>query len=166
MNKRKFGSFIAAGIIVFLLNIFGFNISFEDLQQLDTNQQNTNKIQTDGEMKVHFLDVEQGLSILVQVGDEVLIYDGGERDNSSFVVSYLEDQGVTEIDYIVSSHYDSDHLSGLIGCLNYFDVKNVIGSNYVHDSNLYTSFMAAVEEEGLEMQYPSVGTQYALGAAE
>lgn len=117
-------------------------------------------------MQVHFLDVEQGLSILVQLGDEVLIYDGGDRDTSSFVVSYIQDLGITEIDYMISSHYDSDHMAGLIGCLNAFDVKNVIGSNYKHDSKLYTSFMTAVKEEGLKMQYPEVGTTYAFGEAE
>ena len=116
-------------------------------------------------MQVHFLDVEQGLSILVQLGDDVLIYDGGERHKSSFVVAYLEDLGITEIDYLISSHYDSDHVSGLIGCLNAFEVKNVIGSNYEHNSSLYTSFMNAVENEGLEMQYPEVGTEIAFGDA-
>lgn len=118
------------------------------------------------ELEVHFLDVEQGLCILVQTGDEVLIYDGGDRDTSSFVVSYLEDQGITEIDYMVSSHYDADHVSGLIGCLNTFDVKNVIGSDYEHGSKLYESFLQAVEDEGLEMQYPKVGERFQLGEAE
>ena len=116
-------------------------------------------------MQVHFLDVGQGLSILVQLGDEVLIYDGGDRGTSSFVVSYLQDLGIKEIDYMISSHYDADHLAGLIGCLNVFDVKNVIGSNYKHTSKLYSSFMDAVEDEGLKMQYPKVGTTYAFGDA-
>lgn len=117
-------------------------------------------------MKVHFLDVEQGLCILVQMEDEVLIYDGGDSDTSSFVVSYLQQQGITEIDYMISSHYDSDHVSGLIGCLDAFEVKNVIGSDYEHDSRRYQSFMDAVEKEGLEMQYPQVGEQFHLGEAD
>ena len=117
-------------------------------------------------MQVHFLDVGQGLSILVQLGEEVLIYDGGDRETSSFVVSYLEELGITEIDYMISSHYDSDHLNGLIGCLNAFDVKNVIGSNYDHGTRLYQSFMEAVEEEGLTMQYPKVGERFVFGDAE
>lgn len=116
-------------------------------------------------MQVHFLDVEQGLSILVVLGDEVLIYDGGDRDTSSYVVSYIQGLGITEIDYMISSHYDSDHLAGLIGCLYNFDVKNVIGSNYKHDSKLYDSFMDAVKKEGLKMQYPEVGATYVLGEA-
>ena len=76
-----------------------------------------------GEMKVHFLDVGQGLSILVQSDGQTMIYDGGDKSTSSFVVSYLQKQNITTIDYLISSHYDSDHMAGLIGCLNAFDVK-------------------------------------------
>lgn len=118
-----------------------------------------------GEMKVHFLDVEQGLSILVQVEDEVLVYDGGDRKTSSYVVAYLKEKNVKEIDYLISSHYDSDHVYGLIGCLNAFDVKNVISSDYEHDSDTYDKFVAAVEKKGLTMQHPKVGTEFSLGNA-
>ncbi|MEE1180131.1 MAG: MBL fold metallo-hydrolase, partial [Lachnospiraceae bacterium] len=92
-----------------------------------------------GEMKVHFLDVGQGLSILVQSDGQTMIYDGGDKSTSSYVVSYLQKQNITTIDYLISSHYDSDHMAGLIGCLNAFDVKNVISSDYEHDSKLYQS---------------------------
>lgn len=110
-----------------------------------------------GEMKVHFLDVGQGLSILVQSEGKTMIYDGGDKKTSRFVVAYLKEQGVTEIDYLISSHYDADHMAGLIGCLNVFDVKNVISSNYVHTSKLYKSFVKAVKADGLKMKHPAVG---------
>lgn len=116
------------------------------------------------DMTVHFLDVGQGLSILVQSEGETLLYDGGPRSASSYVVSYLQDQQISEIDYMISSHYDEDHVSGLIGCLNAFSVKNVIGADYVHDSGLYDSFINGVEAQGLEVQHPAVGTEYAFGS--
>lgn len=173
INKKNFGYYIAAGVIVFLLHmILGLFPEFE-IEKSNEEKQNTESefVQeteslTDADiMRVHFLDVEQGLCILVQLEDEVLIYDGGERDTSSLVVAYIKDLGITEIDYMISSHYDADHVSGLIGCLNAFDVKNVIGSNYEHDSKLYDSFMDAVEAEGLQMEYPKVGTEYSFGEA-
>lgn len=162
--RKNFGLYIAAGAIVFLLNILGL---YDQEQQNTETRVETQSLAplTEDTMRVHFLDVNQGLSILVQLGDEVLIYDGGESDTSSFVVAYLKDQGITEIDYLISSHYDSDHVSGLIGCLYAFDVKNVIGSDYMHESNRYSSFMRAVKEEGLEVQHPCVGTQYFMGGA-
>ena len=168
-NKRNFGIFIAAGAFVFLLNIFGFEQTEKVNTESQIQQENVETERTETKipenMKVHFLDVDQGLAILVQLGEDVLVYDGGERDTSSFVVAYLKEQGVTEIDYLISSHYDADHVSGLIGCLYAFDVKQVIGSDYVHDSKLYTSFMTAVEEEGIQIEYPEVGTQYSMGEA-
>lgn len=117
-----------------------------------------------GEMKVHFLDVGQGLSILVQSDGQTMIYDGGDKSTSSYVVSYLQKQNITTIDYLISSHYDSDHMAGLIGCLNAFDVKNVISSNYEHDSKLYQSFIQTVADKGLPMQHPAVGTEFSFGS--
>ena len=119
-----------------------------------------------GSMTVHFLDVGQGLSILVQSEGQNLLYDGGSRSASSYVVSYLQKQNVSEIDYLISSHYDEDHVSGLIGCLNAFQVDNVIGADYVHDSSLYSSFMDAVAAQGLEVTHPAVGTEYTFGSGE
>ena len=119
-----------------------------------------------GNMTVHFLDVGQGLSILVQSEEQTLLYDGGPRSASSYVVSYLKEQQVSEIDYLISSHYDEDHVSGLIGCLSAFQVDNVIGADYVHDSTLYDSFMDGVAAQGLEVQYPAVGTEYEFGSGE
>ena len=36
-----------------------------------------------GDMAVHFIDVGQGLAILVQSGGENLLYDGGNRSHAS-----------------------------------------------------------------------------------
>lgn len=77
----------------------------------------------DTTMAVHFLDVGQGLSILVQSQGQNLLYDGGDRGHSSFVVSYLQKQNISIIDYMISSHYDEDHVAGLVGCMDSFSVK-------------------------------------------
>lgn len=123
----------------------------------DTNQA------ASGEMGIHFLDVGQGLSILVQSGGENLIYDGGDRSSSSFVVSYLQNQNITNIDYLISSHYDEDHVAGLVGCLNAFTVENVIGADYVQDTQIYQSFIDSVDAQGLEIQHPSVEAEFQFG---
>lgn len=121
------------------------------------------EISADGEMTVHFLDVGQGLSILVQSDGENLLYDGGDRKKSSFVVSYLKKQKVEEIDYLIASHYDADHISGLVGCLNTFDIDTVIGPDYEQDSNIYKSFIDKLKEDKIPLEHPKVGTEYDFG---
>lgn len=116
-----------------------------------------------GDFEVHFLDVGQGLSVLVKSGDHALLYDGGDRESSSFVVSYLKQQQVERLDYLIASHYDADHISGLIGILHTIPVEMVVGPDYVHDSQTYSSFMNAVSAVGLEVTHPPVGSEYLLG---
>ena len=116
-----------------------------------------------GDMAVHFIDVGQGLAILVQSGGENLLYDGGNRAHADEVVQYLKNQQIETIDYMISSHYDEDHLGGLVKCLDNFEVEHVLGSDYVHTSELFNTFMNTATAHALIVEYPSVGDAYEFG---
>ena len=175
MKKRCMASVLAL-VMMCLLGACGTDKADTKLYQKESKETDSSSTQDNtsedksaddseaGDMTVHFLDVGQGLSILVQSEGQTMIYDGGDRSTSSFVVSYLKEQNVSKIDYLISSHYDSDHMAGLIGCLNAFEVDHVISSDYVHDSKLYTSFVNTVDEKGLEMEHPAVGTTFSFGS--
>lgn len=115
------------------------------------------------DLQVHFLDVGQGLAVLAESDGHYMLYDGGDKDQSSFVVSYLKDQGVKTLDYVVASHYDADHLNGVIGAVKAFSVRHVIAPDYEHDSKLYTSFLKAVKTSGKVVEHPQVGDTFRLG---
>lgn len=119
-----------------------------------------------GDMAVHFIDVGQGLAVLAQSGGENLLYDGGGQSHSEELVSYLQQQNVETIDYMISSHYDEDHLAGLITCLDRFPVGQVFGSDYVHTSELFNNFMNTATANALIVQYPQVGETYSFGTGE
>lgn len=116
-----------------------------------------------GDMAVHFIDVGQGLAILVQSGGENLLYDGGNRSHADEVVQYLKKQEVETIDYMISSHYDEDHLGGLVKCLDNFEVDHVLGSDYVHTSDLFNTFMNTATANAITVEYPAVGDTYEFG---
>ncbi|NCB91303.1 MAG: MBL fold metallo-hydrolase [Clostridia bacterium] len=116
-------------------------------------------------LSVHFMDVGQGLGVLVESEGHYMMYDGGDRSKSSYVVSYLKKQGVKKLDYVFASHYDSDHLNGVIGVLNAFSVNHIVAPDYEHDSKLYTSFVKTVKNSGKVAEHPEVGDQYYLGSA-
>ena len=62
------------------------------------------------ELTVHFIDVGQADSALVLCGGQSMLIDGGNVADSSLIVSYLQDQSVTSLDYIVCSHAHEDHV--------------------------------------------------------
>ena len=116
-------------------------------------------------LNVDIIDVGQGLSVLITTEDGALLYDGGPGSASSKVVSFIKQRGIASIDYVIASHYDEDHLNGVVGAIRAFDVKNVIGPDYSTDTSVYTSFMRAVEEEGPDFTYAVAGTAYQMGSA-
>ena len=64
-------------------------------------------------LTVHFIDVGQADCALLESGGEYMLIDGGNREDGRLVVSYLEQQGVEELAYVVCTHAHEDHVGGL-----------------------------------------------------
>lgn len=66
-----------------------------------------------GKLQIHFMDVGQGDgAILISPQGQTVLFDNGKRGLCDRPVSYLQQLGVTRIDYMIASHYHDDH----IGC--------------------------------------------------
>ncbi len=126
---------LAAGFLVLLLCLAGCNpkdmnsvtaqASGQASQEQQLNEASPQE-QALGSLNLHYLDVGQGNAVLAESQGRYMLIDGGARKASTFVVSYLEKQGVKELDYLLISHFDEDHLAGAIGALHKFPVKQLI----------------------------------------
>lgn len=112
-----------------------------------------------------FLDVGQGNAVLIQNDGLAMLVDGGDRDKSSYVVSYLKQQGVEELAYVISSHYDADHLNGVIGAMHAFPCDEVLSADYETDTKVYESFWNTVSEKEIPQIFPKIGEIYDFGDA-
>lgn len=87
-----------------------------------------------GDLKIYFVDVGQGDStyICTHNGTKILIDGGGSREPEKYDVGkqillpYLLDRKVKKIDYLMVSHFDSDHCQGLEQVIQNIKVKNII----------------------------------------
>lgn len=86
----------------------------------------------DDSIWLHVLDVGQGLAIVLQTADKVMVYDTGPKYSGEFnagsavIVPFLRQLGIQQIDKIVISHGDNDHIGGLNGVLASMPVKVVL----------------------------------------
>lgn len=86
----------------------------------------------EGEFTVTLLDVGQGLSVVIQTREHVLLYDTGARFTPSFdagaavVLPYLRHRGIRSIDMLVISHDDNDHVGGAASLAGQIMVGRVI----------------------------------------
>lgn len=63
-----------------------------------------------GELKVHFIDVGQADSILVQQGNQAMLIDAGNNADDKTVKGYLDSVGVKSLDYVIGTHPHEDHI--------------------------------------------------------
>lgn len=119
----------------------------------------------EGTLRVHYMDVGQGSAALIETDGHYMLFDGGPGDASSKVISYMQALGVDELDFCIVSHYDSDHLSGVVGVLNVFDVMALIAPEEETDSKLYDTYLGLLEEQRLDLTAPRVGNTYTFGEA-
>jgi len=67
-------------------------------------------------MKFIALDVKVGDSFVLREGCNNFVIDGGKNRNT--IVKKLLKNNIVDIDVVICSHYDNDHLNGIIGMIN------------------------------------------------
>ncbi len=86
------------------------------------------------QLKLTVLDVGQGLASVIETAHHRLIYDTGPRFSANFdagtavLIPYLHYFNHKDVDIIVISHGDSDHIGGLESVLKHIKVGTVISS--------------------------------------
>ena len=116
------------------------------------------------DLRIYFIDVGQGDStlILTPKGNSILI-DGGGSETGSFDVGekillpYLLDRGVTKIDYMMISHFDSDHVGGLFSILENLRVEHVLISKQGKESENYKHFLEISKRKKIKVIYAEAG---------
>lgn len=161
VNQKFF--LLSSLLFLFLFVLAGCSSDLENNSGNNTeNNELTQSVFDSGELVVHYLDVGQGNAILIEKNEHFMLIDGGVNEYSSFVVSYLQKQGVKSLDYVIISHYDADHLAGVIGALHVFPADCVIGPDYEGDTRLYESFQILMREKGYTVEHPNPGDTYSF----
>lgn len=122
------------------------------------------------ELSVHYIDVGQGDSIYITSGGEGMLIDCGESGDTDRVISYLDNMGVSKIDYVVGTHPHSDHMGGMSKIVEHYDIGEMI-IPHIDDSDTPTTkyferFLNACSEKNLSLTEAELGRKITVGDAE
>lgn len=108
-------------------------------------------------LTIHFLDVGQGDSILIEYDDKYMLIDAGENDQGEVVMNYLQGQGISTLDYVVATHPHSDHIGGMDDVLNNFQVEHFVDSGYPHTSKTYENMLTTIDQKDIPFEVVKAG---------
>lgn len=116
-------------------------------------------------LTVQYIDVGQADCALLECDGQFMLIDGGNRDDSQLLVSFLEQQGVKELAAVVCSHAHEDHVGGLPAVLAVYPTKAVYAPTKTYSSSIFDKFVYYTDQQGLDITIPSPGDQFTLGQA-
>ncbi len=140
----------------------------------------------DGKLHIDFLDVGQGDSAVLTMPDgTTLLVDGGgrpsfnqtneedgdpvfERDTRSIgegvVSQYLWSRGMDQVDYILATHADADHIDGVNDVARNFRVRGAMVARTPADDPEYARFAATMKESGVPVDQIGAGDVLHFGS--
>lgn len=145
--KKIITAFLTASIVLFLAVFFAF-VPFRLLLP-------AYKIPArgDGELRLHFLDLSGGVTVVEFPDGEVLVLNAGDGSFASdnTLCRYLRALDITSLSLLATSP-DSSHIGGMPALFEVFKVKKTYLPAFASDSGAYARFTSAIEKEGCEQE--------------
>lgn len=147
-TKSKINSliFIALAVLLAVFGVSRTDFSSDDSLTLD-----------DGNIAVYFVDVGQGNCTVIRSGNEGVLIDAGEREYSSKVLTFLEENGITRLRYVIASHPHSDHIGAMPAVLDKLDTDEIflpyIADKYAPTSKTYINLLSTVDERDIKAEF-------------
>lgn len=116
-------------------------------------------IKLNKDLKIYFIDVGQGDScLIVTPTNKKILIDGGGSEFGSFDVGektllpYLLDRKIKKLDYVLISHFDSDHVGGILTLMEKIQIEKIIICKQGEVSENYKKFLKILKSKKIKVQ--------------
>ena len=123
----------------------------------------------DSTLQIQVIDVGNADSILLRSGDKAMLIDAGEGGDGDTVLQHLEDAGVKELELLIATHADSDHIGGMKTVISGIPVRQYIMAfmpeGHTPTTRTYLKLLQTLYEKNIPVTEATVGQEFTLGDA-
>lgn len=130
-----------------------------------TNEVTVKATSVNGELKIHYINVGQADSILIQQGQENMLIDAGNNADADMVTKYLKSQGVEKLNYVIGTHPHEDHIGGMDKVINTFNIGTIYMPKATSNTKTFKDVLTAIKAKNLKITTPVPGSSFNLGQA-
>lgn len=109
------------------------------------------------------LKVGKADAILLMTSTHTVLIDAGEEEDAEEILAFLHGRQIGQVDVMVITHYDKDHVGGADGVLGGIPVGAIYDANYESTSQEYEEYLEAIEETGIPRNRVTETTEITLG---
>ncbi|MBO3372646.1 ComEC/Rec2 family competence protein [Clostridium perfringens] len=100
---------------------------------------------------VHYIDVGQGDSALIQSNGKNLLIDAGTPESTNSLVKYLKNLGIKKLDFIIATHPHADHIGGMESIIKKFDVDYFCAPKVTENTDIFKGMVTALKEKDINI---------------
>lgn len=121
-------------------------------------------------MSVHYLDVGKADAILIECDSKNILIDSGNVDPDNKVVEYLKKRHINNLDLVIATHPDKDHIGGMSNIIYEFEINHFmmpqIPEEVTPKSSVYEGMIYALNSNGIAVDNPVSGESFEIGGAQ
>lgn len=102
-------------------------------------------------------------AMLIQEQDTVIVVDTGEKEDGPFLVQELKNRGIDQVDLLVVTHFDKDHVGGAACLVENIKVSSVLMPDYEGDRPEYEELLISLAGHP-DVERLTAPKQLAMGA--
>ena len=101
------------------------------------------------DFKIYFFNAGKADAIIISNNNKYIMIDTGEESLSPEILSYFKNNNINELEYLIITHFDKDHVGSAASIINNIKVNNVFQSNYPKDSEYYNNYLNALSNKNI-----------------
>ncbi|MCI1946080.1 ComEC/Rec2 family competence protein [Clostridium luticellarii] len=116
------------------------------------------------QLLVHYIDVGQGDSELIQINGKNLLIDAGPNDSENKLMSYLNKQNIEKLDYVIATHPDEDHIGGMSSVIKKYEIDGFYAPRKTTDTLTFEKMIVSLKDKNMKIDVPNpLDTKLNLG---
>ena len=134
---NKYLKYTLIGIVVIILVVL-FVVMQKNYQKF-----------TDNDLKIYFFNAGKADACIITKNNKHMMIDTGEEDLSEEILQYFKDNDIKEIDYLIITHFDKDHVGSASTIIDNIKVNNIFQSDYEKESNVVNKYIDSIDKKGI-----------------
>lgn len=158
--KKLFGfiMFIAAALFVYFSEE-----EPKEQQKVEQKQlEETTPVNASDKLQIHFIDVGQADSILINNNDKYMLIDAGNNEDGEKLVTYFKSLGIEEFEYVIGTHAHEDHIGGMDNIIDNFGVKTFYMPDVLTTTKTFEEVLDALENKSIAFETPEIDATFSL----
>lgn len=132
-------------LFISLLFLLLFSSSSLYIRKISSKKLNPNL------MYVHYINVDQGDSILIQVNNKNLLIDSGPKSHKRQLIKYLNSLGISSLDYVIATHPHDDHIGNMNTIINTYEVRSFYAPKVYSYTKSFEQMVEALKTKNLKI---------------